>query len=285
MIYTNINDEQKRLAELRISIQWIAECLLAEKRFLRQLVASTLRCGREMLLNVDKCPIKWTATLNKIEELKPKIESLIFTKEQKENRIRVLTRHNLLKRSFYIRGTSLARTYNTERKIQPNNSSLKYIKLCKDLIFRILQAFLWRSHVTNDTAIRCQRLCNSSTLRLCFLSILLSSLSDKYVDMSSVYKANKLFSKSKCREVFQKLKQLVHFKVDAAKLAAQHFCRSRTYSTLALLSNYWKTGVLQRMYCSYLSKLIRAKILLRVWMAWTATISLQPRECIARQVR
>lgn len=276
------NDDQRRLAELRGSIQWIAECLLAEKRFLRQVVVSTLRCGREILLNVDKCPIKWTATLKKIEELKPKIESLISLNEQKGNRLRVLSRNNLSKRSFYTRGASSTRIQNTERKISPNNSSLIYIKLCKDLIFRILQSYQWRCNILNDSAIRCQRLFSSSTLRLCFLSILLSSLSDKYVDISSVYRADKFFSKSKCREVFRKLKQRIRFNVDEAKLASQHFCRIRTYSTLALLSNYWKTSVLQRMYKSYLSKLIRAKTLLRVWLAWNAAVSLQPRESIAR---
>ena len=131
------NDDQRRLAELRVSIQWIAECLLAEKRFRRQVVVSTLRCGREILLNADKCPIKWTATLKKIEELKPKVESLISFSEQKGNRLRVLSRNNLSKRSFYIRGASSTRIQSTERKISPNNSSLIYIKLCKDLIFRI----------------------------------------------------------------------------------------------------------------------------------------------------
>ena len=270
------NDEQRILSELRVSIQWIAECLLKEKTFLHQVVASTLRCGRDVVQIDEKCPIKMTETLQKIEELKPKIESFSSIKEQKDKQLRVLTRNNITKRSFYTRGNTPKRVYTFDRAIVPNNS-LKYIKLCKVLIFQILQSYHWRSIVKKDTATRCQKLFNSSILRVCFLSILLSSLSDKYVDISSVYKATKFFSSSKRRYVFRKLKERTCFHIDATRLAAHNFDRIRGYSTLALLSNNWKAGVLKRMIKSYLSKFMRAKALFRVWMAWTTAVVRQRR--------
>ena len=267
---------QNQLSELRIHIQWIAECLLSEQRFNQKVVSSTLSCCRE-LNRSTKCNDDWHSTLIKVKQLKQKL----FDANRKGNVVRRPNRLRVITNK--VSGKQYHPTYDEGTVISSMPQHI--IKLSKMLIFQLLKSFWWKWKNIKDAIDRSRRLFEISTIKLCFLSIALSSLSDRYVSICADTKARKKFSISKCRKALSILLRNTNFNRTARKTAERHHFKVCGYFVLAVLSNNWKLWALKRKYLEYLSKACNAKSKLRAWIAWTASVSLLKSGSIFRQFR